>query len=269
MRRGKKIFLAGTIVLVGLSLAMVFRKLPSQSPSPAVAQTQAKPPAPTVVPSDPHVEQATSSPVAAAASPAETAPASATVAAERATNYRPPNWALPTKSAPLEPLFPANAAAAGLPQSEPGALTENAAKNSTFAPQQPANPFERTVPELTPEKHAPAEHAHLVEPAVRSTRPAPAVLPAAQSPKTTTEPAAPRMHTVRDGDTLATLAQRYLGDAGRAGEIFEFNRTLLRRPDLLPIGVTLEIPAASSTPPADQLPQRRLVPIPPGALDGS
>jgi nucleoid-associated protein YgaU len=51
-----------------------------------------------------------------------------------------------------------------------------------------------------------------------------------------------RVHKIADGDTLASLATRYLGDAARADEIYRANRDVLSRPDLLPIGVTLKIP---------------------------
>lgn len=50
-------------------------------------------------------------------------------------------------------------------------------------------------------------------------------------------------HVVADGDTLPALAERYLGDAGRASEIFEANRSLLSDEELLPIGAVLRIPA--------------------------
>lgn len=52
----------------------------------------------------------------------------------------------------------------------------------------------------------------------------------------------PRKHRVRDGDTLATLAERFLGDAARANEILAANQALVTNPDLLPIGVELLIP---------------------------
>jgi len=51
-----------------------------------------------------------------------------------------------------------------------------------------------------------------------------------------------RIHTVAEGDTLALLAERYLGAADRAVEIFELNRRVLSSPDALPIGVELRIP---------------------------
>ena len=51
-----------------------------------------------------------------------------------------------------------------------------------------------------------------------------------------------RTHKVVDGDTLAALAERYLGSSLRAGDIFEANRDVLFDPQLLPIGVELKIP---------------------------
>ncbi len=49
-------------------------------------------------------------------------------------------------------------------------------------------------------------------------------------------------HTVVDGDTLASLAERYLGSCSRAGELFQANRDVLSDPELLPIGVELKLP---------------------------
>jgi hypothetical protein len=51
-----------------------------------------------------------------------------------------------------------------------------------------------------------------------------------------------RTHTVVDGDTLAALADRYLGSSAWAGEIYEANRDVLRDPELLPIGAELKLP---------------------------
>jgi len=51
-----------------------------------------------------------------------------------------------------------------------------------------------------------------------------------------------RVHKVVDGDTLAALAERYLGSAARAGDIFKANRDVLHDPKLLPIGVELKMP---------------------------
>jgi nucleoid-associated protein YgaU len=66
---------------------------------------------------------------------------------------------------------------------------------------------------------------------------------------------APPTHKVMDGDSLALLAERYLGSASRAMEIFEANRTVLTHPAILPIGVQLKIPRADQAS-ARTLPER-------------
>ena len=55
------------------------------------------------------------------------------------------------------------------------------------------------------------------------------------------------LHIVRNGDTLESLADRYLDDSGRAMEIFDLNRDQLSNPHLLPIGVELRIPSQDSS----------------------
>jgi nucleoid-associated protein YgaU len=64
------------------------------------------------------------------------------------------------------------------------------------------------------------------------------LLPARSAPQSQQ----PRRHVIVDGDTLAALAERYLGSAARAGELFQANRDVLMDPQLLPIGVELRIP---------------------------
>ncbi len=54
---------------------------------------------------------------------------------------------------------------------------------------------------------------------------------------------AERRHTIRDGDTLEAISRRHYGDARYAGFLFQHNRDVLRRPDLLPLGAVLRIPA--------------------------
>jgi nucleoid-associated protein YgaU len=73
---------------------------------------------------------------------------------------------------------------------------------------------------------------------------------------------APRRHTVRDGDTLGDLAERYYGDARRYREIFDANRATLSNPEMLPIGATLTIPAYDPrfVPPPAEPAAARLVP---------
>ena len=69
----------------------------------------------------------------------------------------------------------------------------------------------------------------------------------------------PRIHYVRDGDSLESLAERFLGSRERASEIFEANRGTLSRPELLPVGTKIVIPprdgeAAALTGPATPAP---------------
>ena len=59
---------------------------------------------------------------------------------------------------------------------------------------------------------------------------------------------APPTHKVIDGDSLALLAERYLGSASRAMEIYEANRNVLAQPEILPIGAELKIPRAVQGP---------------------
>jgi nucleoid-associated protein YgaU len=49
-------------------------------------------------------------------------------------------------------------------------------------------------------------------------------------------------HRIADGDTLDRLAERYLGRADRSLELYDYNRDVLSRPDVLPIGAELRIP---------------------------
>lgn len=54
-----------------------------------------------------------------------------------------------------------------------------------------------------------------------------------------------RTYIIQEGDSLERLAQRYLGDQGRAVEIFDQNREVLENPHILPIGTELKIPLGS------------------------
>ena len=74
----------------------------------------------------------------------------------------------------------------------------------------------------------------------------PATVPAAAAsrvhrPELEREPVV-RMHRIVDGDTLRRLSETYLGNGSRELEIFELNRDVLLRPDLLPLGQKIKIP---------------------------
>jgi hypothetical protein len=57
-------------------------------------------------------------------------------------------------------------------------------------------------------------------------------------------------HRVADGDTLAKLAGRYLGNPARQLEIYELNRDVLPSPHALPIGTLLRMPRRDEPPAA-------------------
>jgi hypothetical protein len=57
------------------------------------------------------------------------------------------------------------------------------------------------------------------------------------------EPRPARTRVVVDGDSLRSLAKRYLGSSERYMEIYEANRDVLASPDLLEIGMQLKIPS--------------------------
>ena len=54
----------------------------------------------------------------------------------------------------------------------------------------------------------------------------------------------PVLHRVQDGDTLPSLAARYLGDASLWPVLYEINRDRIPSPDLLPLGVSLIVDPA-------------------------
>lgn len=74
----------------------------------------------------------------------------------------------------------------------------------------------------------------------------------------------PRLHWIVDGDTLTSIAARYLGDSGRAEDIFRANRDVLPNPELLPVGRQLRIPSST----AFETPIRDSTQPPPVAADG-
>ena len=55
-------------------------------------------------------------------------------------------------------------------------------------------------------------------------------------------PAPRREHTVREGETLLSLAVRYYGDPARSSFLFRANQDRVRAPDHIPIGTVLYIP---------------------------
>lgn len=51
-----------------------------------------------------------------------------------------------------------------------------------------------------------------------------------------------KAYTVKPGDTLSGIARRELGSSGRAMEIADMNKSVIKDPDTLPLGVSIRLP---------------------------
>ena len=71
--------------------------------------------------------------------------------------------------------------------------------------------------------------------------------PSVDADTNTTNRAATQTYTVQSGDTLSTIAARFLGSSGRFQEIYDANRQVLRSPDDIRQGMQLTIPSGTNT----------------------
>ena len=179
-------------------------------------------------------------PSAATAVEKSTADGPARTALDQSPASQPPNTAPPLDlaTAPAQQTAPSTDASPP-PHVEPAPAQAQSSDNSADAtPDHTAavalKPAETAVPEL-PQNFSGVD---------RSNRAAPLEL---RSEPVADDPTAPT-HKIVDGDSLSSLAERYLGSAARAGEIFACNRDVLSDPELLPIGVRLRIPAGPARP---------------------
>ncbi len=62
-------------------------------------------------------------------------------------------------------------------------------------------------------------------------------------PTETAQAAALQTHVIQSGESLSTIAERYLGSQGRFQELYDANRDVLTDPNRLPLGTTIVIPA--------------------------
>lgn len=67
-------------------------------------------------------------------------------------------------------------------------------------------------------------------------------------------------HTVRKGETLSSISQRYLGTPNRYMEIFDLNRKQLPNPDRLRIGMRLQVPLPEPAAPTPAQPSQPAAP---------
>ena len=148
----------------------------------------------------------------------------------------------PPASVPLDlTLRQAEVTLAGSPPGDDSPATglDLADRHGNLKPVQPAaySVARPNLEDLGPPPELPINFA----PAALGAPPADFV-PRPRGPSWSSKQMQPRSYTLRDGDTLEELSERWLGTRTRAGEIFEANRALLTAPDLLPVGVTIVIP---------------------------
>ena len=132
-------------------------------------------------------------------------------------------------------------------------VLRNQPDRRTYAESSPAAPAEprRQSPTIVTPSDRPAAPPELPKSYPSSSQPASTRWGASLSemlPAQVGASAAPPTHKIVDGDSLALLAQRYLGSASRAMEIYEANRNVLAEPEILPIGAELKIPRAEQKP---------------------
>lgn len=124
------------------------------------------------------------------------------------------------------------------------------AENDPFA----ADSAENRIPTPAPDP-IPAGNASLdpsaPQPAVPNPAPTDDLTNSAPPPLET-------MHEVQRGETLSSIAGKYLGSQARYQEIFEANKDQLRDANDLQVGMKLRIPTAVSPPPAKAIPVTRI-----------
>jgi nucleoid-associated protein YgaU len=138
------------------------------------------------------------------------------------------------ESKPIEsptPVLPSSSAAP-----HPAELGEPSSNAEPTSPVPHSNAAPVTLPAIRPiEMHRGERDRQASAEAGRSARP----------PGQKTRPKRRRRlktHRIVDGDSLHALAEKYLGRSERHLEIFELNRDILARPDILPLGREILIP---------------------------
>lgn len=72
---------------------------------------------------------------------------------------------------------------------------------------------------------------------------APVVKPAPKGEAKAADSGKARTYVIKKGDSLGLIAQRELGTMHRADEIIALNKSVLSNPDVVPVGVTIKLPA--------------------------
>ncbi len=106
----------------------------------------------------------------------------------------------------------------------------------------------RPLPPLHASSEKPSVGAKAVEQTAAAAKPDPEDVAAARAEPGTSAPPAGEFaeHTVQFGETLSSIANRYLGSQSRYGLIFEANRDRLTSADRLQVGMKLRIPVRTA-----------------------
>ena len=218
MSRGKKLLVVGCVLALGIGLAWPFRKTGLEHRHASATMTSpAQPPAksPTLPPA------ATTAPLIESPAPAVAATMTSLGQGEKEQPRAIGSGTAPTASFDLanHPALagstaPRTASSPVTPPVPPPAESQRK-PNAAHSPESYPRPAYETV-----ERDAPHPRDATPEKQIR--------------------------HVVQNSDTLEKLAKRYLGDEGRALEIFDLNRDVLDNPHLLPIEAELRIPVTAS-----------------------
>lgn len=216
MSRGRKLLVVGLVLAIGLGLAWPFRKSAPQTKLDSVAQTASAVPSASAEVTTPQPPKNASTQLSAPA-PQVSATMASIGELQRTENH--------------------DSTAASFDLANHPALANSplVTKDSPVTP--PAPPVSRKVqpPREPTSAYAPPRHQHA--------RPAYSTDYDQRAYGTAEQPHGQVRHVVQNSDTLEKLAKRYLGDEGRALEIFDLNRDVLDNPYLLPIDAELRIPA--------------------------
>jgi nucleoid-associated protein YgaU len=132
----------------------------------------------------------------------------------------------PSLAGRIEPYSP--------PAAEP---VRDATAGFASPPENPATPTDSPIKRQTVRRPEETEATAFSQPIRTTMDPF-----AASSSTNVSKPPSEKRHKIVDGDTLAALARRYLGEEQRRLDLFEYNRDILTTPELLPIGKELRIP---------------------------
>jgi len=219
MSRGRKLLIVGLVLMVGLGLAWPFR-LTNSSRSTAERDFGL---------------------VAVAKRPAtERSRAKRTTAQQ--PSRRPAHFGLPAPNV-----------VAKMTSMQDARIAENAAATSfdlanhpalvASLPPRRASPVTPPLPPEIKSSSSPSDTISVQQPEFRGrSRPTYATSDGERAWYADEQPDSEVRHVVQNSDTLEKLAKRYLGDEGRALEIFDLNRDVLDNPHLLPIDAQLRIP---------------------------